>query len=162
MMQSVIEFAKRGGKVLGVCNGFQILCEAHLLPGVLLRNVNQQFLCKNVYLKGIGSDRPLMIPIAHGEGRYFAKEQVLDELESNNQVIYKYCDENGKITPEANHNGAIRNIAGITNKDRNIFGMMPHPERACSEALGNTDGRIILQSLLFSRQPQATMSEALV
>jgi phosphoribosylformylglycinamidine synthase I len=162
MMQSVIEFAKRGGKVLGVCNGFQILCEAHLLPGVLLRNVNQQFLCKNVYLKGIGSERPLMIPIAHGEGRYFAKEQVLDELESNNQVIYKYCDEHGKITPEANHNGAIRNIAGITNKDRNIFGMMPHPERACSEALGNTDGRIILQSLLFSRQPQASMSEALV
>jgi phosphoribosylformylglycinamidine synthase subunit PurQ / glutaminase len=162
MMQSVIEFAKRGGKVLGVCNGFQILCEAHLLPGVLLRNVNQQFLCKNVYLKGIGSDRPLMIPIAHGEGRYFAKEQVLDELESNNQVIYKYCDEHGKITSEANHNGAIRNIAGISNKDRNVFGMMPHPERACSEALGNTDGRIILKSLLFSRQPQASMSEALV
>jgi phosphoribosylformylglycinamidine (FGAM) synthase-like amidotransferase family enzyme len=91
-----------------------------------------------------------MIPIAHGEGRFFAKDQVLDELESNNQVIYRYCDIDGNITPEANHNGATRNIAGITNKERNVFGMMPHPERACSEALGNTDGRIILRSLLFS------------
>jgi phosphoribosylformylglycinamidine synthase len=150
MMQSVISFAQKGGKVLGVCNGFQILCEAHLLPGVLVRNVNQQFLCKNVYLKGVGSDRALKIPIAHGEGRFFAKESVLDELEGNNQVIYKYCDMEGNITQEANHNGATRNIAGICNRDRNIFGMMPHPERACSEALGNTDGRIILQSLLFA------------
>lgn len=162
MMQSVIEFAKNGGKVLGVCNGFQILCEAHLLPGVLLRNVNQQFLCKNVYLKGIGSDKPLMIPIAHGEGRYFAKEQVLDELEANDQVIYKYCDKDGNITAEANHNGAIRNIAGITNRDRNVFGMMPHPERACSEVLGNTDGRIVLQSLLFSGSAQLADAAALV
>jgi phosphoribosylformylglycinamidine synthase len=150
MMQSVIGFAQKGGKVLGVCNGFQILCEAHLLPGVLLRNINQQFLCKNVYLKGVGSDRPLMIPIAHGEGRYFAKDQLLDDLEANNQVIYKYCDQEGNITPESNHNGATRNIAGICNKDRNVFGMMPHPERACSETLGNTDGRIILNSLLFT------------
>ena len=92
MMQSVIGFAQKGGKVLGVCNGFQILCEAHLLPGVLLQNVNQQFLCKNVYLKGAGAEKPLMIPIAHGEGRYFAREQVLYELEANGQVIYKYCD----------------------------------------------------------------------
>lgn len=162
MMQSVIAFAQRGGKVLGICNGFQILCEAHLLPGVLLRNVNQQFLCKNVYLKGVGSDRPLMIPIAHGEGRYFAKDQLLDELEANNQVIYKYCDDEGNITPEANHNGAIRNIAGICNKDRNVFGMMPHPERACSESLGNTDGRIILQSLLFEGAGvQSNMAAAL-
>jgi phosphoribosylformylglycinamidine synthase len=150
MMQSVITFAQKGGKVLGVCNGFQILCEAHLLPGVLMRNVNQQFLCKNIYLKGVGSDKPLMIPIAHGEGRFFANEQVLDQLEANEQVIYKYCDIAGNITPESNHNGAIRNIAGICNKERNVFGMMPHPERACSEALGNTDGRIVLQSLLFS------------
>lgn len=150
MMQSVISFAQNGGKVLGVCNGFQILCEAHLLPGVLLRNVNQQFLCKNVYLKGMGSETPLMIPIAHGEGRYFAKDQLLDDLEANQQVIYKYCDEKGNITQESNHNGATRNIAGICNKERNVFGMMPHPERACSEALGNTDGRIILKSLLIS------------
>lgn len=161
MMQSVIGFAQKGGKVLGVCNGFQILCEAHLLPGVLLRNVNQQFLCKNVYLTGTGSDRPLMIPIAHGEGRYFANEEVLDQLEANGQVIYKYCDAEGKITPEANHNGAIRNIAGISNKERNVFGMMPHPERACSAALGNTDGRIILQSLLFSKKGEHSASAAM-
>ncbi|HUQ65293.1 MAG TPA: phosphoribosylformylglycinamidine synthase subunit PurQ [Flavitalea sp.] len=151
MMQSVTGFAQNGGKVLGVCNGFQILCEAHLLPGVLVRNVNQQFLCKNTYLKGVGSDSPLKIPIAHGEGRYFANDQLLDELEANNQVIYKYCDKNGNITPEANHNGATRNIAGICNKDRNVFGMMPHPERACSQALNNTDGRIILKALLFEK-----------
>jgi phosphoribosylformylglycinamidine synthase len=150
MMQSVISFAQKGGKVLGVCNGFQILCEAHLLPGVLLRNVNQQFLCKNIYLKGVGSDKALKIPIAHGEGRYFAKDQILDELENNNQIIYRYCDADGNVTAESNHNGAIRNIAGITNKERNVFGMMPHPERATSEALGNTDGRIILQSLLLT------------
>jgi phosphoribosylformylglycinamidine synthase len=160
MMQSVIGFAQKGGKVLGVCNGFQILCEAHLLPGVLLRNVNQQFLCKNIYLKGVGSDKPLMIPIAHGEGRYFANEDVLDELEANGQVIYKYCDAEGNTTPESNHNGAIRNIAGITNKERNVFGMMPHPERACSAALGNTDGRIILQSLLFSKKGERSASAA--
>jgi phosphoribosylformylglycinamidine synthase len=160
MMQSVIGFAEKGGKVLGVCNGFQILCEAHLLPGVLVRNVNQQFLCKNIYLKGVGSRTPLKIPIAHGEGRFFAKEQVLDQLETNNQVIYRYCDIDGNITPEANHNGAIRNIAGITNKERNVFGMMPHPERACSAALGNTDGRIILQSLLFSENAQLLKTAA--
>jgi phosphoribosylformylglycinamidine synthase subunit PurQ / glutaminase len=154
MMQSVISFAQKGGKVLGVCNGFQILCEAHLLPGVLLRNVNQQFLCKNIYLKGVGSDKALKIPIAHGEGRYFAKDQILDELENNNQIIYRYCDAEGNVTPESNHNGAIRNIAGITNKERNVFGMMPHPERATSEALGNTDGRIILQSLLLTESAQ--------
>jgi phosphoribosylformylglycinamidine synthase subunit PurQ / glutaminase len=154
MMESVINFANKGGNVLGVCNGFQVLCEAHLLPGALLRNVNQQFLCKNVYLKGVGSDQPLKIPIAHGEGRFYADEQLLDELESNGQVIYKYCDENGNITPESNHNGAIRNIAGIRSKAGNVFGMMPHPERATSEVLGNTDGRIILQSLILSKKAE--------
>jgi phosphoribosylformylglycinamidine synthase I len=149
MMQSVIEFANKGGKVLGICNGFQILCESHLLPGVLLRNGNQQFVCKNIFLKGPGSDRPLKIPIAHGEGRYFADEATLDELEYNNQVIYRYCDQNGNVIEQANPNGATRNIAGITNKTGNVFGMMPHPERACSESLGNTDGRKILQALLM-------------
>lgn len=163
MMQSVIGFAQKGGKVLGVCNGFQILCEAHLLPGVLMRNVNQQFLCKNVYLKGVGSDSALMIPIAHGEGRFFANDDVLDQLESNGQVIYKYCDKDGNITKESNHNGASRNIAGICNKDRNVFGMMPHPERACSDALGNTDGRTILKSLLFSSAAEfQPLAQALV
>ncbi len=150
MMQSVIGFASKGGKVLGVCNGFQILCEAHLLPGVLLRNINRKFLCKNVFLKGVGADRPLKIPIAHGEGRYFANERVLDDLETNEQVIYRYCDEQGNILPVASDNGSIRNIAGICNRERNVFGMMPHPERACSGVLGNTDGRIVLQSLLLS------------
>jgi phosphoribosylformylglycinamidine synthase len=160
MMQSVIEFANNGGKVLGVCNGFQILCESHLLPGVLLRNANQQFICKNVYLKGVGSTRALKIPIAHGEGRYYADEKTLDELEANNQVIYRYCDEQGNITPEANPNGAIRNIAGICNAAGNVFGMMPHPERACAEALGNTDGRIILQALLMAAKPSVSKPTA--
>lgn len=150
MMQSVIEFANKGGKVLGVCNGFQILCESHLLPGVLLRNGNQQFVCKNIYLKGLGSNRPLKIPIAHGEGRYYADNKVLDNLEANNQVIYRYCNENGEIAADANPNAASRNIAGICNAERNVFGMMPHPERATSEALGNTDGRIILNALLIN------------
>ena len=150
MMQSVIEFANKGGKVFGVCNGFQILCESHLLPGVLMRNANQQYICKNVLLKGWGSeDKPLKIPIAHGEGRYYADESVLDRLESNGQVIYRYCDEQGNITAEANPNGASRNIAGITNENRNVFGMMPHPERASTPALGNVDGRIILETLLI-------------
>lgn len=149
MMQSVTAFANNGGKVFGVCNGFQILCESHLLPGVLLRNTNQQFICKNIYLKGVGSPhKALKIPLAHGEGRYYADEKTLDQLESNQQVIYRYCDESGKVTEAANPNGAMRNIAGICNAGRNVFGMMPHPERAGSEELGNTDGRVILQALL--------------
>ena len=151
MMQSVIEFANKGGKILGVCNGFQILCESHLLPGVLLRNGHQQFVCKNIYLKGLGSSRPLKIPVAHGEGRYYADNKILDDLEANGQVIYRYCDEHGNITPEANPNATSRNIAGICNTHRNVFGMMPHPERATSEALGNTDGRIILNALLINQ-----------
>ena len=149
MMQSVIRFAEKGGKVLGVCNGFQILCEATLLPGVLLQNINQQFLCKNVYITGSGSARPLKIPIAHGEGRYFGDDALLDALEANEQVIYRYCDASGNITPESNHNGSLRNIAGICNRERNVFGMMPHPERASSPLLGNTDGQAVMQSLLL-------------
>lgn len=150
MMQSVIEFAQNGGKVLGVCNGFQILCESHLLPGVLLRNAHQQFVCKNVYIKGVGSEHALKIPVAHGEGRYFAEDALLDQLEANQQVIYRYCNENGAITAAANPNGAARNIAGICNAERNVFGMMPHPERACSEALGNTDGKTVFNALLIN------------
>jgi phosphoribosylformylglycinamidine synthase len=149
MMQSVIEFANAGGKVFGVCNGFQILCESHLLPGALLRNGQQQFVCKNVFLTK-DSSKVYKIPVAHGEGRYFADERTLDKLEANDQVIFYYCDENGKITTGANPNEAIRNIAGICNENRNVFGMMPHPERACSEILGNTDGREIIQSLLMA------------
>jgi len=151
MMQSVIEFANAGGKVFGVCNGFQVLCESHLLPGVLLRNANQQFIGKNVFIKG-DSDRIYKVPIAHGEGRYYADETTLDELEANDQVIFRYCDETGNITNEANPNGASSNIAGICNTNRNVLAMMPHPERACSPALGNTDGREILKNLLMAEQ----------
>lgn len=151
MMQSVIEFAHSGGKVFGVCNGFQILCESHLLPGALLRNSNQQFVCRNVHITRDGN-KIFKIPVAHGEGRYYADERTLDELEANGQVIFYYCDEEGNRTAAANPNGAIRNIAGICNERRNVFGMMPHPERACSTALGNTDGREIIKSLLMARQ----------
>jgi phosphoribosylformylglycinamidine synthase len=146
MMQSVIQFAGRGGKVLGVCNGFQILCESGLLPGVLLRNANMQFICKNLYITG-AEGRALKVPIAHGEGRFYANEATLDKLEQNGQVIYRYCDENGNINSEANPNGSLRNIAGICNESRTVFGMMPHPERACNPLLGNIDGRGILKGL---------------
>jgi len=151
MMQSVIEFANAGGKVFGVCNGFQILCESHLLPGVLLRNANQQFVCKNVFIT-TGEEKAYKIPVAHGEGRYYADKQILDQLEANRQVIYYYCDEKGDINADANPNGSTRNIAGICNANRNVFGMMPHPERACSSVLGNTDGREIIKNLLMVEQ----------
>ena len=130
MMQATIEFANKGGKVFGVCNGFQILCESGLLPGALLKNSNQQFICKNVHI--IGSEgKALKIPIAHGEGRYYADEKTLNDLIANDQIIYRYCDADGNITDAANPNGTMRNIAGICNSTRNVFGMMPHPERAC-------------------------------
>ena len=151
MMQSVIEFGHAGGKVFGVCNGFQILCESHLLPGAVLRNEHQQFVCKNVFITN-QTGKAYKIPVAHGEGRYYADEKTLDELEQNDQVIFYYCDEKGNITQKANPNGAMRNIAGICNKSRNIYGMMPHPERACSPILGNTDGREILKNLLMAEQ----------
>lgn len=146
MMQSVIRFAKEGGKVFGVCNGFQILCESGLLPGVLLQNMNRQFICKNVHIRSAVGP-VLTIPIAHGEGRYHGDEELLNELEANNQVIFRYCDAAGNITDAANPNGAARNIAGICNKERNVFGMMPHPERATAATLGNRDGRQVFQML---------------
>ena len=152
MMQSVIEFANNGGKVLGVCNGFQILCESQLLPGVLLRNGHQQFVCKNIFLNEEGTGNIYKIPVAHGEGRYYADEATLDSLEKNGEVIYRYCDEKGNITAASNPNGAARNIAGIRNKQGNVFGMMPHPERASSSALGNTDGLRILQHLILNEK----------
>jgi phosphoribosylformylglycinamidine synthase I len=149
MMQSVIEFANKGGKVLGVCNGFQILCESGLLPGVLLKNAGQQFVCKNVYLQSEvnANTHPLKIPIAHGEGRYYASDEVIQQLESNHQVIYRYCDTNGSVNAESNPNGTMNNIAGICNANRNVFGMMPHPERATTQALSNTDGLTIFNQL---------------
>ena len=160
IMQAVKVFAEQGGYVFGVCNGFQILCEAGLLPGVLLRNANQQFICKNVWLRPITRqspitvdldlEQPLKIPIAHAEGRFYADEKTLDALERNDQVLFRYCTSTGEMTPEANPNGAARNIAGICNERRNVFGMMPHPERASEDILGNTDGRGLFESLLSS------------
>lgn len=146
MMQSVIRFAHEGGKVFGVCNGFQILCESGLLPGVLLQNMNRQFICKNVYIRS-AEGQVLTIPIAHGEGRYHGDEKLLDELEANQQIIYRYCDASGNLSDSANPNGAARHIAGICNKERNVFGMMPHPERATSPSLGNRDGLEVFRFL---------------
>lgn len=146
VMKSIIKFANHGGKVLGICNGFQILCESGLLPGALLRNANMQFVCKNIFIKD-KNGAALKIPVAHGEGRYYATDETLQILKDNNQVIYQYCDEKGDITSASNPNHSAHNIAGICNKQRNVFGMMPHPERACSRALGNEDGRKIFQSL---------------
>ena len=146
MMQSVIEFANSGGKVLGVCNGFQILCESGLLPGVLLRNANQKFVCKNIFIKD-DAGNAFKIPIAHGEGRYYAGDDILQKLDENNQVLYRYCTDKGELTVDSNPNGAINNIAGICNETRNVIGMMPHPERACSQSLHNVDGKLIFKTL---------------
>lgn len=155
MMEEVIKFANNGGKVFGVCNGFQILCESGLLPGALLQNDHQKFVCKNVFIKsenknnligGKVGDSILKIPVAHGEGRYYADAATLAQLEKNQQVIFRYCDEQGEVHINANPNGATSNIAGICNEGRNVFGMMPHPERACSDALNNIDGRVILSA----------------
>lgn len=146
MMQSVIEFAGQGGRVLGVCNGFQILCESGLLPGALLSNLNMQFVCRNVHIKG-EDGKVLKVPIAHGEGRYHADAETLDHLEKNGQVIYRYCDVDGGVTELSNPNGALNNIAGICNDTRTVFGMMPHPERACNDLLGNIDGREVFRHI---------------
>jgi phosphoribosylformylglycinamidine synthase len=158
IMRAVKDFAAAGGYVFGVCNGFQVLCESHLLPGVLLRNADQQFICKNVWLRpvtnnspitaGLDLTRALKIPIAHAEGRYFADEKILDALEHNDQVLFRYCTPDGEITAAANPNGAARNIAGICNERRNVFGMMPHPERASESVLGNEDGRGLFEALV--------------
>ncbi len=158
IMRAVKAFAAEGGLVFGICNGFQILCEARLLPGILLRNANQQFICENVWIKpatsrslltaGLPPDRALQIPIAHADGRYYADEATLDRLEANEQVLFRYCSPSGEVTAAANPNGSARHIAGICNERRNVMGMMPHPERAAEEVLGNTDGRLIFESLL--------------
>ncbi|WP_025764787.1 phosphoribosylformylglycinamidine synthase subunit PurQ [Dyadobacter tibetensis] len=158
VMNEVIAHANRGGYVMGICNGFQVLCEAQLTPGVLLPNINQKFICKNTYLKaatnnslltsGLDMARPYKIPVAHADGRYFAEKSILQEIQDNDQILFQYCDDKGQITPESNLNGSLENIAGICNKNRNVFGMMPHPERAADPALGNTDGKIILEQVL--------------
>ncbi|MCB0516383.1 MAG: phosphoribosylformylglycinamidine synthase subunit PurQ [Chitinophagales bacterium] len=161
IMQAVKDFAQKGGFVWGICNGFQILCEAGLLPGVLLPNTNQQYICKNIFIKAENKrtvltqfldDTPIKIPIAHAEGRYFAQADTLAELEANAQVLFRYADENGDVQPEANPNGSLNNIAGICNKEANVFGMMPHPERAAELIMGNTDGAFLFQSLIASNK----------
>lgn len=158
MMEQVIGFANRGGKVLGVCNGFQILCESGLLPGALLANDHQKFACKNVFIKAtdtnniIGDnvgEKVLKIPVAHGEGRYHADAGTLKNLDENQQIIFRYCDAGGHVHLDSNPNGSTNNIAGICNKDRNVYGMMPHPERATSQVLGNMDGKLILEAFTF-------------
>lgn len=158
IMEKVIEFANKGGYVLGVCNGFQILVEAGLLPGVLLHNEERKFICKNVYIKAENNDslitsevplgQALKIPIAHGEGRYYADAETLKKLNANGQVIFRYCDEKGNVNSAGNPNGAIENIAGVCNERKNVFGMMPHPERATDGDLSNIDGRSIFDSIL--------------
>ncbi len=158
IMNAVIEFANQGGFVWGICNGFQILCEAGLLPGALLRNQHQKFICKNVFLKTqtnnspitaeLSLDQALKIPIAHAEGRFHADEATLQSLQDNDQILFKYCHADGTIDAAANPNGSARDIAGICNAKRNVFGMMPHPERAAEATLGNQDGKGLFTSLL--------------
>jgi phosphoribosylformylglycinamidine synthase len=158
VMAAVQQFAANGGLVLGICNGFQILCEAGMLPGALVRNRSLQFRCEHVYLNVIEHDSPftcgipdgkvLRIPIAHGEGCYFADEDRLNQLEAGRQVLWKYCTPTGKIEESANPNGSLRNIAGICNEARNVAGLMPHPERACELILGSADGLLIFESMV--------------
>tara|TARA_B100000900_G_scaffold86411_1_gene70118 strand:- start:987 stop:1673 length:687 start_codon:yes stop_codon:yes gene_type:complete len=157
IMKEVINFAENGGYLIGICNGFQILTESGLLPGALLHNTNNKFICKNVYLKVNNHNslitnqyngQAIKIPIAHGEGRFFADDITLEELEKNNQIIFKYCDKNGNVSDASNPNGSLANIAGICNKNKNVFGMMPHPERAADPLLSNVDGVNLFKSIL--------------
>ena len=158
IMQEVMEFADKGGNVFGICNGFQILCESHLLPGALLNNVHHQFSCKNVFLRCETDEsmitsrmrigQVIKVPIAHGEGNFYCDQPTLKSLDDNGQILFRYCDEKGNVTDESNPNGALKNIAGICNSNKNIFGMMPHPERASENILGNKDGRLIFESIL--------------
>jgi phosphoribosylformylglycinamidine synthase len=160
IMNEVVRHAQKGGYVLGICNGFQILTESGLLPGALLHNQQRKFLCKNVYITPKTLNSPLTqqltlkqvykIPIAHGEGRYFADEASLNDLFSNDQVLFQYSRVDGKVDEDHNPNGAVFNIAGICNRQKNVFGMMPHPERACDETLQNMDGKALFDSLLNS------------
>lgn len=158
IMAAVQQFAANGGPVLGICNGFQILCEAGLLPGALIRNRSLQFRCEYIFIKTVNHNSPfsskvpgdkiLRVPIAHGEGCYFADDATLEKLKSNGQVLWQYCTEHGELTAESNPNGSLHNIAGICNAAGNVAGLMPHPERACEAVLGSDDGRLIFESLL--------------
>lgn len=158
IMKEVVRFANSGGFVMGICNGFQILCEAELLPGVLLHNENRKFICKNIFLKttttnsaitqNMSPGQVLKIPVAHADGRYYTDADTLKGLQQNDQILFQYCDQEGNVDEESNINGSILNIAGICNKERNVFGMMPHPERASEDELGNTDGKLMFDSLM--------------
>jgi phosphoribosylformylglycinamidine synthase len=157
IMKEVTAHSKKGGLVMGICNGFQVLVESQLLPGVLIRNINLKFICKNITVKVTNNktnftsktsrNSVLEIPIAHNEGNYFANKDLINELEDNNQIVLQYCDTAGNINEQSNPNGSIKNIAGIINKKGNVFGLMPHPERASDELLGGMDGSIIFKSL---------------
>ena len=158
IMNAVIAHAEKGGYVMGICNGFQILTEAGLLDGALVRNVSMNFVCKNIYIKPRSydsiltkelDDKAYKIPIAHAEGNFFCDDDTLKKLLDEDLVLFQYCDEKGNVTPEANPNGSRENIAGITNKTRNVFGMMPHPERASDQILANIDGKQILESIIL-------------
>jgi phosphoribosylformylglycinamidine synthase subunit PurQ / glutaminase len=161
IMNDVIAHANKGGYVMGICNGFQILCEAKLLPGALIRNASQSFICKNVHIQpasssnrvtsGLDRKKAYKIPIAHSEGNFYAPPNVLKEIEENEQVLFRYSNEKGESDFYSNPNGSLRNIAGITNKKRNVFGMMPHPERAADYELENTDGREIFEALIAGK-----------
>lgn len=156
IMNSVYDFAEKGGTVIGICNGFQILLEIGLLPGVMLQNESLKFVCKDIYLtvenkntiftKGITKDK-IKIPIKHGEGNYFTDEDTLKEIIANDQILFKYCDSNGKINDSVNPNGSLQNIAGITNKKKNVMGMMPHPENAVDPIIRKTDGAMLFKSV---------------
>jgi phosphoribosylformylglycinamidine synthase len=160
VMQAVKQFADNGGLVLGICNGFQVLTEAGLLPGALIRNRSLQFRCEHVFLKTITTDSPftnqvppgklLRVPIAHGEGCYFADADTIARLNSNNQILWRYANVKGEVTEQANPNGSVDNIAGICNERRNVAALMPHPERACEPLLGSEDGRFIFESLFHA------------
>ncbi len=160
VMKSVNNFADKGGLVIGICNGFQVLCEAGLLPGALMRNDHLQFRCQWVNLKvetvstpftsTINKASTLRVPVSHGEGQYYASDDTLKELEAEDRIVFKYCEPNGAVTTESNPNGSINNIAGIVNSKRNVLGMMPHPEKACEDILGSSDGLSIFQSILSS------------
>ena len=160
IMNSIKDFALQGGLVLGICNGFQILCESGLLPGALIRNSHLQFRCQWVNLRVENEDsvfprngskgQVVEIPISHGEGNYYADPETLERLENNDQVLFRYCDQKGYVTPESNPNGSVSNIAGIVNETGNVLGMMPHPERCCDELIGGVDGKFIFESIISS------------
>ncbi len=157
-MAATQEFASKGGLVLGICNGFQVLCESHLLPGALVRNGGQHFVCKQIYLRtetnqtaftnALTWEQVLQVPIAHGEGNYVCDDETLDELETEGRIVFRYCDADGQMSPQSNPNESRDNIAGIINAEGNVMGLMPHPERATDPRLGSGDGRLIFESLL--------------